>query len=128
MVINAPKKYINLIVACCKGTPQFIHFIFPCTVAVHRVSLTFQGGFVPTRTAVLILSTGTSNDELQSRWTSAATLYPDDVNRKQVFDIEGECRSRELKLLMEETSDFFGRVTVYDVQLEGVRESEKDAG
>ena len=52
-------------------------------------------------------------------------IYPEDVNRKQTFDLVPdnahlvEKGVEGLKLVFEESSDFFGRVTVYDMQIFG---------
>ena len=49
-------------------------------------------------------------------------IYPEDVNRKQSFDVsvtDPGTGITSLKLVFEESSDFFGRITVYDIQLEG---------
>jgi len=42
------------------------------------------------------------------------------VNRKQIFALPGnDIIINELKLIFEESSDFFGRITLYDVHLYG---------
>jgi len=51
-------------------------------------------------------------------------VYPEDVNRRQSFDFipsEDLLTSgvTSLKLIFEESSDFFGRITIYDLKLEG---------
>lgn len=60
-----------------------------------------------------------------SEWKPLAEVYPEDVNRQQVFNLP-ERKGTELadgitamKLVFEESSDFFGRITVYDFTLEG---------
>lgn len=58
-------------------------------------------------------------------WRPFTHVYPEDVNRRQSFDItqpehplvEGGIEG--LRMVFEESSDFFGRVTIYDLQLEG---------
>jgi hypothetical protein len=54
-------------------------------------------------------------------WRDWTTIFPEDVNRKQAFLLpEIEIASFiELKLVFEESSDFFGRITLYDVQVDG---------
>lgn len=44
-------------------------------------------------------------------------VYPEDVNRTQSFDLPEEDTVKALKLVFEESSDFFGRITVYGVDL-----------
>lgn len=54
------------------------------------------------------------------RWT---TVYPEDVNREQVFDLAPQTEVQEgiegMRLAFEESSDFYGRITVYDLQIRG---------
>jgi hypothetical protein len=60
-----------------------------------------------------------------SEWKPLTEVYPEDVNRQQVFDLtkrEGTDLAdgiTAMKLVFEESSDFFGRITVYDFTLEG---------
>jgi hypothetical protein len=51
-------------------------------------------------------------------WEKLTEVYPEDVNRTQSFDLpEKEDAVKALKLVFEESSDFFGRITVYGVDL-----------
>ena len=101
-----------------QGLPQFIQLDFPNCVIPKRLSIVFQGGFVGRRCAVCIPGTDTA-------WHILSHIYPEDVNRRQSFDLvptqpellEGGVSS--VKLVFEESSDLFGRITVYDLKLEG---------
>ncbi len=92
---------------------------FATAVTPKRIELTFQGGFVGTRTSVEVLPSG------QQKWRTLTRIYPEDVNRKQVFDwtvAEADlvdAKVDSVKLVFEESSDFFGRITVYDLQILG---------
>ena len=60
----------------------------------------------------------------QQEWTILTNVYPEDVNRRQSFDLipsETDIANgvTGLKLIFEESSDFFGRITIYDLKLEG---------
>ena len=61
----------------------------------------------------------------ESKWEEMTRIYPEDVNRKQIFDLTpaqsnvAQWKVDGLKFVFEESSDFFGRVTVYDLQLLG---------
>lgn len=68
----------------------------------------------------------TSSDPTNKKtWNLLKTVFPEDVNRRQSFDlypsvsgdIDGGVTS--IKLVFEASSDFFGRITVYDLKLEG---------
>ena len=84
-----------------------------------QVSITFQGGFVGTRCSVQAPSP-TPNE-----WEVAAKIFPDDNNRLQNFTLAPDSPNlldggvEKLKLVFEESSDFFGRITIYDLRLEG---------
>lgn len=56
-------------------------------------------------------------------WQTVVNIYPDDVNRQQTFDLDPvsfeKSGTKTIKLLFEESSDFFGRVTIYDLKIEG---------
>ncbi|KDR85581.1 hypothetical protein GALMADRAFT_218677 [Galerina marginata CBS 339.88] len=100
-----------------QGLPQSIQLGFNVRVIPKRLSITFQGGFVGTRCALLIPN--------EKDWLVLTTIYPEDVNRGQIFDLipaQPELLKEgisTLKLLFESSSDFFGRITIYDLKLEG---------
>ena len=87
-----------------------------------RLLITFQGGFVGKRCAVYTLT----EEGRKKDWKTLTTVYPEDVNRRQIFDlIPSEANQlaggiSALKLVFEDSSDFFGRITVYDLRLEGI--------
>jgi hypothetical protein len=103
-----------------QGLPQFIQLRCPNRIVPKRLSIVFQGGFVGTRCAVCIPGTDSSRT-----WQILCHIYPEDVNRRQSFELEPtqpellEGGVSSIKLVFEESSDFFGRITVYDLNLEG---------
>ena len=54
-------------------------------------------------------------------WVPWSVIYPEDVNRQQAFGlpVASEDGFVGLKLTFDESSDFFGRITVYDLAVEG---------
>ena len=82
--------------------------------------MTFQGGFVG---APCIVQAPQEDAEGDKRtWREWMRIFPADVNRSQSFDlpIEGvEGGIDGLKLIFEKSSDFFGRITLYDIQIQG---------
>jgi hypothetical protein len=75
--------------------------------------MTFQGGFVGTRCAVQVQSA-------EGKWEIKQTVYPEDVNRRQMFELSlGDDPIRDVKLVFEQSSDFFGRITIYDLDILG---------
>ncbi|KDQ07053.1 hypothetical protein BOTBODRAFT_39105 [Botryobasidium botryosum FD-172 SS1] len=96
-----------------QGLPQFIHLIFDDPVAPSSLSLTFQGGFVGIRCAIYTLSTHASQLQLLTH------VFPEDVNRRQSFPLDVPSSGiTQFKVVFEESSDFFGRITVYDMRLD----------
>jgi hypothetical protein len=85
------------------------------------VSLTFQGGFVGIHCTIYV-----DSDTDRKEWRLLKSIYPDDVNRRQSFDLypleSGNVDNGvgSMKLVFEKSSDFFGRITVYDLKLEGL--------
>lgn len=67
------------------------------------------------------------NDPTVSEWILLRQVFPEDVNRVQSFQlregIEGDESAAstitQLKLVFEESSDFFGRITIYDLDIIG---------
>ncbi|KDQ63085.1 hypothetical protein JAAARDRAFT_147028 [Jaapia argillacea MUCL 33604] len=104
-----------------QGLPQTIQLSFSTPVVVQRLSFTFQGGFVGTR--CLVEGLPTAKDEGRSTWRSLTRVYPEDVNRQQVFDLAPSTAGAEIesiKVIFEDSSDFFGRITIYDLKVEGL--------
>jgi len=96
-----------------QGLPQYIQLTFPSPVTPIRISLTFQGGFVGTTCVV------TTRSQDATSWQEFTRIYPEDVNRAQIFDLTAGEPVKGIKLVFEESSDFFGRITVYDLMIEG---------
>lgn len=105
-----------------KGLPQFIQLGFEDRILPKRLSITFQGGFVGTRCVLF-----TFDDANKKEWQAFTTVYPEDVNRRQIFDLLPDQPEvfkegiMALKLVFEDSSDFFGRITVYDLKIEGIK-------
>ncbi|KAJ7724242.1 galactose-binding domain-like protein [Mycena metata] len=105
-----------------QGLPQYVQLGFPELVVPETLYLTFQGGFVGTRCAVKVpASTDTGNG-----WQTLTYIFPEDINRRQEFSLKTESSVADisagidrLRLEFEESSDFFGRITLYDMKLHG---------
>ncbi|CAK5280662.1 unnamed protein product [Mycena citricolor] len=103
-----------------QGLPQYVQFTFPQPVVPQIVEFTFQGGFVATR-CVIKVAAGLEE------WKIAARIYPEDTNRRQSFTVKAHDGAEDpivggvdrLRLEFEESSDFFGRITLYDLKVLG---------
>jgi hypothetical protein len=105
-----------------QGLPQYIQLVFPSPVIPGRISLTFQGGFVGTACLV------NTRSQDATTWQELTRIYPEDVNRAQVFDLTLGEPVKTIKLIFEESSDFFGRITVYNLMIEGQISSDELEG
>jgi hypothetical protein len=102
--------------------------------------LAFQGGFVATKVAIQVADN--TPGEKNISWEPLCYVYPEDVNRKQTFEIttQGSVKLADtttdgvhgetslppitsMKLVFEQSSDFFGRVTLYDLDVQGVSQT-----
>ncbi|KAI0348246.1 hypothetical protein BDW22DRAFT_1350421 [Trametopsis cervina] len=104
-----------------QGTPQWIQLLFDAAVVPKRLLLTFQGGFVGTKCSLEVQRNSAGDDGKRS-WVPWTKIFPEDINRKQSFNLPDETLPGEvhgLKITFEDSSDFFGRITVYDLQLLG---------
>lgn len=112
---NTDQHYIAF-----QGLPQRINIVFdePITalnVSTSRLQVKFQGGFVGSEMRLSL-----SNTSGQSVYTD--TFYPDDVNDLQIFRLNAENLSslenvRKLEIVFDKSSDFFGRVIIYHLEL-----------
>ncbi|KAF8559896.1 hypothetical protein OG21DRAFT_1479774 [Imleria badia] len=100
-----------------QGLPQFIQLVFPEAVLPRRIVLTFQGGFVGIQCVVEV-----AVSSAEPVWTTWTHIHPQDVNRRQIFELPGEAQDRIqcMRLVFERSSDFFGRITIYELHVEGV--------
>lgn len=91
------------------------------------LSLTFAGGFVGTHCSLSSCQTSARKE-----WTVRHRFYPADSNKRQDFALESAATtgtaageiddsSQEWRIEFEKGSDFFGRITVYDLEVLGWR-------
>ncbi|KAJ7040249.1 galactose-binding domain-like protein [Mycena alexandri] len=104
-----------------QGLPQYVQLGFPERVIPETLYLTFQGGFVGTRCAIKVPASTDSSDT-GNGWQTLIYIFPEDINRRQEFSLKTELSVAgidRLRLEFEESSDFFGRITLYDLKLHG---------
>ncbi|KAL0092493.1 galactose-binding domain-like protein [Phycomyces blakesleeanus] len=99
-----------------QGLPQNILLDFGSPVEVQKIALTFQGGFVG-KTCVALGSSPSSPNNYNIQ---LSTFYPEDINPTQIFDIQHKEPIQRLKIIFEESTDFYGRITVYKLDVIGV--------
>ncbi|KAL9646688.1 hypothetical protein ABK040_001111 [Willaertia magna] len=87
-----------------QGKPQHIYIEFKEPIHINKIHLTFQGGFAGKDCEVLI---GNGSEELSHH----SYFYPNDTNVEQQFDVNATLD--KLKIIFEDSTDFFGRITIY---------------
>ncbi|KAG8718443.1 hypothetical protein FRC08_005249 [Ceratobasidium sp. 394] len=57
-------------------------------------------------------------------WHLMVKIFPEDINRRQLFALKSSAEAASttqqlvrLKIVFEESSDFFGRITLYNLEL-----------
>ncbi|KAL0951869.1 hypothetical protein HGRIS_008529 [Hohenbuehelia grisea] len=106
--------------------PQHIQLRFAEPVVPKRLSLTFQGGFAGVGCSLYIDPVLAQEETMPGKptWTSWCEVHPEDVNKRQSFELPAITSADNgisaLKIVFEQSSDFYGRITVYDLALEGV--------
>uniref|UniRef100_A0A3B5LWG8 Nuclear receptor 2C2-associated protein n=2 Tax=Poeciliinae TaxID=586240 RepID=A0A3B5LWG8_9TELE len=92
-----------------QGDCQWVLLEFPRSVKVSVVKLQFQGGF----SAKTCRLEGCCKD---GDFTELSQFYPEDNNCLQISSLK-------LKILFENSTDFFGRIIVYSLDLLGEKTS-----
>lgn len=79
------------------------------------MAITFQGGFAGKK-CLLLGSLGSSPNDYN---VEISTLYPEDISSKQIFTFDPTEELKRLKIIFEESTDFYGRITVYTLDVFG---------
>ncbi|ORE10269.1 galactose-binding like protein [Rhizopus microsporus var. microsporus] len=98
-----------------QGLPQHILIDFPSTASVSGIAITFQGGFAGKKCQVLGSLDSSPNDYS----VQISTLYPEDISSTQTFTFDPTEGIKRLKIVFEESTDFYGRITVYKLDILG---------
>uniref|UniRef100_A0A3Q2R1G1 Nuclear receptor 2C2-associated protein n=1 Tax=Fundulus heteroclitus TaxID=8078 RepID=A0A3Q2R1G1_FUNHE len=99
-----------------QGDCQWVSLEFPQTVKVSEVKLQFQGGF----SAKTCRLEGRLKD---GDFLGLSQFYPEDNNCLQSFPIQEAPTVDKVKILFENSADFFGRIIVYSLDILGERTS-----
>ncbi|KAI8602693.1 galactose-binding domain-like protein [Dissophora ornata] len=96
------------------GTPQFIAIDFGRNVQIETIQVMFQGGFVG-KTCQLLAWTDAGE------YVEMMRFYPEDINPLQSFPVAEDERqtTSRVKIVFESSTDFFGRITVYMLDILG---------
>ncbi|CAG8476083.1 13407_t:CDS:2 [Ambispora leptoticha] len=101
-----------------QGTPQFIIVDFHRPVKLHEIRIMFQGGFAGKKCSVYGGSKGEQAAKEESKnefsYRFIANIYPEDGENSSNLNL-----IEKLKIVFESSTDFFGRITIYDFDLLG---------
>jgi len=90
-----------------QGVPQWVDFEFSAAESVKQISIQFQGGFVGQE---CFLQAGSPLELVEH-------FYPEDINSQQTFTLSQPLVSNHLRLVFPKSSDFFGRIIIYNLEL-----------
>ncbi|XP_034036185.1 nuclear receptor 2C2-associated protein [Thalassophryne amazonica] len=99
-----------------QGECQWVILEFPQSVEVSQLKVQFQGGF----SAKTCRLEGCPKD---GNLTVISHFYPDDNNSVQSFPIEEGPAVDKVKIVFENSADFFGRIIVYSLDVLGGKAS-----
>lgn len=95
-----------------QGSPQFVILEFSKDSQVKEIQIQFQGGFVGKECTV-------EGGPSASCLTPFYEFYPDDSNTLQIFPISSSKRIKVLKIEFTSSTDLFGRIIVYKLDVLG---------
>jgi hypothetical protein len=110
-----------------QGSPQFITFDFePSRVVLSQVKMMFQGGFVGQDAVIEVCDQQADAGGSGASMLSIGTLeHIEDCNRLQSFDLAPDAQqpsgARFVRITFPQSTDFYGRVTLYRLELWGSR-------
>ncbi|KAI9207605.1 galactose-binding domain-like protein [Polychytrium aggregatum] len=98
-----------------QGSPQFIAMEFSGLCCPSEVVLMFQGGFVGKECELLVSQDG--------GWVHVMDFYPEDSNSAQSFAVPepSQKSGQRFKIVFKSSTDFYGRITVYKLDVLGSR-------
>jgi hypothetical protein len=93
---------------------------FGRAVEIHELRLEFQAGFAAEVCGVqlLVRRRGPQGDNDDEEWTGVDELEPKDTHELQSFILKCSVGTA-LKLIFDEFKDFYGRVTLYRIEVWG---------
>ncbi|XP_016992195.1 nuclear receptor 2C2-associated protein [Drosophila rhopaloa] len=96
-----------------EGTPQWIILSFEEPQNITGFCFQFQGGFAGLKSEIIMFSSDGAHLHQEP-------FYPEDINSPQLFQIKDSARQKDcskIKFVFESSTDLFGRIIVYNLQL-----------
>jgi hypothetical protein len=88
------------------------------TVEIKELCVQFQAGFAAEEITVYV-QTNTAGGGDNPRWSQVEEIEADDDHELQSFPLSVADKTTALKIVFDETTDFYGRVIVYQLQVWG---------
>ena len=100
------------------GSPQWVLIQLEDSVVLDKVHIMFQGGFVGTTTVIQYYSSSNEYVDINS------VYHLEDNNSLQILNIFPPSSSEPVassvyRVLFTTSSDFYGRITIYNMELYG---------
>ena len=98
---------------------------FHRSVIVNEIRIQFQGGFVAEECALFLSHPSTPGKSSSIQWKELdeTLMEPEDSNEMQYFDLteesENDRQCDSLKIEFKSSTDFYGRVTIYKLEVWG---------
>ena len=94
-----------------QGSPQSVQIRFDTKKTVGEIQLMLQGGFVGKNCSVQFIKDDSCSFE------KVLDFSPEDANKLQKFIFDQPVSGIEFKIIFEDSTDFFGRITLYQLKL-----------
>ncbi|KAK0168751.1 hypothetical protein PV327_002521 [Microctonus hyperodae] len=92
------------------GIPQWILLKFEQEQTIGIIEIQFQGGFAG---KYCHLEAGSDSQDLKQSYE----FYPEDTNSIQRFKLDKPVKGKTFKIVLNSSTDFFGRVIIYNLSL-----------
>ena len=112
-----------------QGNNQFVLLEFDQPVIPTSVTAVFQGGFVGQDAVIQLLSSSSINSSSSSSSSSSSdevllqelwdTLEDNNTAQVKTFNEVSRVRSKFLRIMFPTSTDFYGRVTIYKLSVQG---------
>jgi len=117
-----------------QGSPQFIIIEFNQPVSIHRIEIMFQGGFVGKDCSFFgMLSQNGKFEPSKESWIEMKLLDENfqvaDNNSLQTMELKESSKLfqiQKFKIFWKSSTDFYGRIVVYKLDLIGIIHQEKE--
>ncbi len=108
------------------GLPQWVQIDFKtdAPVCVHSISITFQGGFVAQECVLRGRLKGEKKWKTHDMKGFSSFFDPEDNNDTQRFALETPAMMQRLRIEFKRSTDFYGRVTIYHLDIIGLKNQE----